>query len=109
MDLDVTVEPLFGHQERAEIGYNPTKPGRPSHTYHRFILAGLRLVLDVNVEACNQSPTNTTLPGLVDLLDRMPTDKRPRCVRGDCGFGQDRNGGWLAPRQNVKLIPAGVG
>jgi len=23
------------------------------------------------------------------LLDRMPADKRPRCVRGDCGFGQD--------------------
>lgn len=89
MDIDVTVKPLFGHQACAEIGYNPTKPGRPSHTYHSFIMAGLRLVLDVNVEAGNQSQAKTTLPGLIELLDRMPTDKRPRCVRGDCGFGQD--------------------
>ena len=89
MDIDVTVKPLFGHQEGAEIGYNPTKPGRPSHTYHSYLMAGLRLVLDVHVEAGNKSQANTTLPGLVELLDRMPADKRPFCVRGDCGFGQD--------------------
>lgn len=89
MDIDVTVKPLFGHQEHAEIGYNPTKPGRPSHTYHSYLMAGLRLVLDVNVEAGNKSQANTTLPGLIELLDRLPTDKRPHCVRGDCGFGQD--------------------
>lgn len=29
LDLDVTVKPLYGHQEGAEIGYNPHKPGRP--------------------------------------------------------------------------------
>ena len=89
MDIDVTVKPLFGHQENAEVGYNPTKPGRPSHTYHSYIMAGLRLVLDVNVAAGNESQASTTLPGLVELLDRLPLDKRPRCVRGDCGFGQD--------------------
>ena len=36
MDVDVTVKPLFGHREGAEIGYNPAKPGRPSHTYHNL-------------------------------------------------------------------------
>ena len=46
-------------------------------------------MLDVKVEAGNQNQANTTLPGLLALLDRMPADKRPRCVRGDCGFGQD--------------------
>lgn len=89
MDIDVTVKPLFGHQECAEIGYNPAKPGRPSHTYHSYLMAGLRLVLDVHVAAGNKSQANTTLPGLLELLDRIPADKRPRCVRGDCGFGQD--------------------
>ena len=34
MDVDVTVKPLFGHQEGAEIGDSPAKPGRPSHTSH---------------------------------------------------------------------------
>src|SRR3954454_4798752 len=45
LDVDATVKPLFGHQEGA--GYNPHKPGRPSHTLHTYWVAGLRLVLDV--------------------------------------------------------------
>lgn len=66
MDIDVTVKPLFGPQECAEVGYNPTKPGRPSHPYHRYFMVGLHLVLDVNVEAGNRSQANTTLPGLLE-------------------------------------------
>ena len=34
LDTDVTVKPLYGKQEGALIGYNPHKPGRPSHAYH---------------------------------------------------------------------------
>lgn len=89
LDVDVTVKPLYGHQEGAVLGYNPKKPGRPSHTYHTYQMAGLRLVLGVDVEAGDRSQSNTSLPGLTKLLDRMPIDKRPKCVRGDCGFGND--------------------
>ena len=39
MDIDVTVKPLYGHQEGAVVGCNPTKPGRPSHTYHTYLMA----------------------------------------------------------------------
>jgi hypothetical protein len=31
-NLDATVKPIYGHQEGAQIGYNPHKPGRPRHT-----------------------------------------------------------------------------
>ena len=34
LDVDTTVKPLYGRQEGAVVGYNPHKPGRPSHTYH---------------------------------------------------------------------------
>jgi hypothetical protein len=34
LDMDSTVKTLYGHQEGAEVGYNPHKPGRPSHAYH---------------------------------------------------------------------------
>ena len=47
LDVDTTVKPLYGHQEGAVVGYNPKKPGRPSHTYHSYMLANLRLVLEV--------------------------------------------------------------
>src|ERR1017187_5324584 len=33
LDVDSTVKPLYGHQEGAKAGYNPRKPGRPSHSY----------------------------------------------------------------------------
>ena len=51
LDVDVTVTPLYGTQEGAEIGDNPKKPGRPSHAYHTYQMAGLRLILGVDVEA----------------------------------------------------------
>jgi len=31
LDVDTTVKPLYGHQQDAKVGYNPTKPGGPSH------------------------------------------------------------------------------
>ena len=45
LDIDTTVKPLYGHQQGAEIGYNPQKPGRPSHTYHSYFVANLRISL----------------------------------------------------------------
>src|SRR5207248_3861022 len=44
MDLDSTVKPLYGKQEKAVKGYNPGKPGRPSHVVHTYLMAELRLV-----------------------------------------------------------------
>ena len=55
-DLDVTVKPIYGHQEGAELGYNPHKPGRPSHAYHTVFLRTLRVALDVEVHAAKNTP-----------------------------------------------------
>ncbi len=38
LDLDATIKPLYGKQEGADIGYNPTKPGRPPPIYTIVIL-----------------------------------------------------------------------
>ena len=43
LDCDTTIKPLYGHQEGAVVSYNPKKPGRPSHAYHAFLMAGTRL------------------------------------------------------------------
>jgi len=49
LDADVTVKTLYGKQEGAVVGYNPHKSGRPSHTYHTYMIANLRLILEVEV------------------------------------------------------------
>jgi Transposase DDE domain group 1 len=89
MDIDTTVKVLYGHQEAAEVGYNPKKPGRPSHTYHTYFMANLRLVLDVDVQAGNQMSASFTAPNMWDVLDGLPRNQWPRFIRGDCGFGTD--------------------
>ena len=34
LDIDASIKPLYGRQEGAEMGYNPSKPMRPSHVLH---------------------------------------------------------------------------
>jgi len=87
LDIDTTVKPLYGHQEGAVISYNPNKPGRPSHSYHTYSMAGTRLVLDVDVNAGNEHTSKHFAPGLWALLDRIPRDAWPALLRGDAGFG----------------------
>ena len=89
LDADVTIKPLYGRQEGAEIGYNHKKPGRPSHTYHSYMVANLRLVLEVDVQAGNQSGSNYSAPGLMNLLERLDDDHKPQFVRGDCDWGSN--------------------
>ena len=89
LDIDTTVKPLYGKQQGAVVSYNPKKPGRPSHSYHTYLMAGLRLVLGVEVKAGNEHSGSHSLPGLLQVLDDLPVNRRPRIVRGDCGFGSD--------------------
>ena len=89
LDCDTTVKLLFGHQDGAEIGYNPTKPGRPSHNIHTYWVANLRLVLDAEVKGGKTQPAKYSLPGLIRLLKDLPPERRPKLVRGDSAFGND--------------------
>lgn len=89
LDTDTTVKPLYGKQEGAVVSYNPKKPGRPSHTYHTYLMAGLRQVLGVEVHAGNEHAAKHTQPGLLKLLDALPAQSKPALVRGDCAFGND--------------------
>ena len=91
LDTDVTVKPLYGHQEGAVVGYNPHKPGRPSQTYHTYVIANLRLVLDVEVQAGNQTASKYSRPGLWELLGRLPRAQWPALIRGDRNWGTQAN------------------
>jgi Transposase DDE domain group 1 len=86
LDLDATVKTLYGHQEGAEVGYNPHKPGRPSHALHTYWVGNLRLVLDVQMCSGKQSSSGYAKAHLARLLGELG-DKGPALVRGDCGYG----------------------
>lgn len=89
LDIDTTVKLLYGKQEGAVKGYNPTKPGRPSHAYHTYFAANLRLVLDVEAQPGNQTAASHTRPGLMAFLESLPSTSRPAFCRGDCAWGNE--------------------
>ena len=88
LDLDATIKPLYGRQEGAEVGYNPHKPGRPSHVLHTFWVGNLRLVLDAVLTSGKQHTSRHGKAPLRRLLDELG-DKAPALVRGDCGYGNE--------------------
>ena len=89
MDLDARVKPLYGHQEGAEIGYNPHKPGRPSHAYHSLFVRGLRLVLDVEVHSGKQTAATHGRENLWRVWDNLPVECRPWLMCGDSSYGHE--------------------
>jgi hypothetical protein len=88
LDLDATIKPLYGRQEGAEVGYNPHKPGRPSHVLHTFWVGNLRLVLDAVLSSGKQHTSGHAKAAMARLLDELG-DKAPALVRGDCGYGNE--------------------
>ena len=90
LDMDSTVKTLYGHQEGAEIGYNPHKPGRPSHAYHTYMLSSLRLVLRVDVLPGDEYNVAHATDGLWTLLDHLGPTRRPALLRGDKSWGIER-------------------
>ena len=89
LDIDNTVKPLYGHQEGAEVGYNPKKPGRPSHNYHTYFIGSLRVVLGVEVMPGKKHSGKHSLPGLWGMIENLPPKCRPRLIRGDVSYGNE--------------------
>lgn len=90
LDVDATVKPLYGHQQDAVLGYNPTKPGRPSHAYHSYFVANIRMVLDMEVQPGNQTAPSFALPELWSFLDGLEEKDRPLFLRGDSHWGSEK-------------------
>lgn len=89
LDVDTTVKVLYGNQSGAEIGYNPKKPGRPSHTIHTYWISVLRLVIGAEVQGGNSGSASHSLPELLAILARLLPAQRPSLVRGDNAFGNE--------------------
>jgi hypothetical protein len=90
LDIDGTVKTLYGKQEEARVGYNPTKPGRPSHVYHAYFIAKLRMVLNVDVHPGNEMASEFAHPGLFGWLDARPREQWPTLLRGDVAWGTEK-------------------
>jgi Transposase DDE domain group 1 len=86
-DLDSTVLPLFGHQEGAEVGYNPRYRGKRSYDPLLCVEASSSFLWDVELRRGDAG----TWAGSEELLAccflSSPSDIREFRVRADAGFG----------------------
>jgi hypothetical protein len=88
-DLDSTVVTVFGHQDGAEVGYNPRYRGKRSYNPLLCIESNSSYLWDVELRTGNAG----TWDGSIELLDtcfmNVPPDVREIRVRADAGFGFD--------------------
>jgi len=89
LDIDSTIQAAVWPAGGAMVGYNPHKPGRPSHCYHTYLMANLRLVLGVDVQPGDEpTPKPLVRFGLWSLLHRLGRSRWPALLRGDVRLGR---------------------
>ena len=66
------------------------KQGGPSQVYQTYLIAAIRLVLDVDVQPGKQIASQYAQPGLWAWLDRRPREQWPALLRGDIAWGTER-------------------
>ncbi len=98
MDLDVTLKVIYGKQEGATIGYNPKKPGRPSHNYHSIWVAKLRLCLGVEIRPGHEHASKYGLDFVKHWFSQHERSAYPEFVRGDIGYGVDS---WMSALEEL--------
>ena len=106
LDLDSTVFQRSGHQEGAERGYNPSRPGR--HTHHPLlaVLAEAPLILHGWLRSGKAGSARGVVPFLQEALALMPADWKLRTVRADSGFFDQSLLGFLEERSLPYIIVA---
>ena len=80
LDIDTTVEPVFGHAEGAVPGYNPRFRGRPS--YHPIVarIAEFDMVVGGRLRPGNTAFGADDMPYVATLLDRARKAVGAKCV-----------------------------
>ena len=86
LDLDSTVETVYGEQERAAIGTNPHKPGRKSYHPLMAFEGQSRLCLHAVLRPGNTHASTEVLPFLQQTIQLLG-HRRIQLARFDKGFG----------------------
>jgi len=85
-DLDSTVLTVYGHQERAAVGYNPKKRGRPSYLPLLCCEGRTQDCWEGSYHAGNVHVSTVTLALLERAFAKLPEATPPVRVRADGAF-----------------------
>ncbi|MEI6057309.1 MAG: IS1380 family transposase [Lentisphaerota bacterium] len=95
LDWDSTVQTKYGHQEGAEVGYNPTKKGRKSYHPLMAVASSTRLCLYYRWRPGDSSSAGEFTAAIDETMEMLGGLKsRLWLNRGDKAFGTDANMLW---------------
>jgi hypothetical protein len=86
-DLDSTVVTVFGHQEHAEVGYNPRYRGKRSYDPLLCIESNSSYLWDTELRPGNAGTWDGSVESMATCFLNVPRDIRELRVRADAGFG----------------------
>ncbi len=87
LDLDSTVVTLFGHQEGAEVGYNPRYRGKRSYDPLLCLESNSSFLWDTELRRGDAGTWSGSSELLASCFLSLPDDIRELRVRADAGFG----------------------
>jgi Transposase DDE domain group 1 len=87
LDLDSTVLTVFGHQQGAEVGYNPRYRGKRSYDPLLCLEANSSFLWDVELRRGDAGTWTGSEELLACCFQCIPSDMRELRVRADAGFG----------------------
>lgn len=120
-DWDSTVQTKYGHQEGAEVGYNPNKRGRKS--YHPLLatVGGTRLCLYYRWRSGDEATASEWIEAMEECLERIGGRSVNLWLnRGDIGFSSEKIMAWhetgnrphylfkLKLTENIKRAMSGI-
>jgi len=85
LDLDSSVVTRYGEQEGAKIGYNPRKPGRPSHHPLVAFTPEMRMVVNAWLRPGNTADLSN-YRSFLDETFSILSNKKVGLIRADSGF-----------------------
>jgi Transposase DDE domain group 1 len=93
LDWDSTVQPKYGHQEGAKVGYNPSKPGRRSFHPLLAVVARTRMCPVYRFRPGDTVTATQWHEAMADA-QRWLGERQVWLNRGDLGLGQEAVMSW---------------
>jgi hypothetical protein len=97
IDVDSSVITRYGNQQKAEVGYNPKKKGRPSHHPLMAFCEELKMVVNGWMRGGKTHSSTNAIEFLSETL-RIVGEQNVGLLRGDVGFYSHRIMNFLEQR-----------
>lgn len=99
IDVDSSVITRYGNQQKAEVGYNPRKKGRPSHHPLLAFCDELKMVVNGRMRSGKTQSSSNAIEFLEETF-RIIGDENVGLLRGDIGFYSHRIMNFLEQRES---------